>query len=214
MARSKEENHPGIEALEKVRAQLKDVPDSFVRYLRAGRPQMKITTKSGVSQAHLSDLETGRRELTWEAAERLAPVLGTQPEHLMSADVLAGLKSMAYENPGDLDAQVLVEAVKFLDQVLASNDNNEQLLMALIELAESRLGTYRQQRSAAVATKSAGKEQRSSRDGLGRRISKPHGLRQAQRETGVSLKSEKTRETRDGLGRRLDPPFAPKDGRL
>ncbi len=133
---------------------------------------MRIAAKAKLSQAHISDLELGRRELTPAAAEKLGPALGVDPDRLMAADVLAGLKAMTVESPDDLDARLLVEIVEYLDGLLPANQFSDGLLETLLELASERIAAVREQR---VSTKSR-RGAESTRDAMGRRRKKPYGL--------------------------------------
>jgi transcriptional regulator with XRE-family HTH domain len=160
----------------KLRGLLAGYADNPARFLRGDRPQMQVAYKSGMTQAHLSEVENRKREITVDVAQRLGPVLGLKPEELLAADVLAGLKSMANERPGELDAHLLMELIDYLDRVMVGADEfRDELLTTLIELAEARIEAYREQRKQGGSASLKARAIDNTRDPFGRRRRKPWG---------------------------------------
>lgn len=159
------------EAMDELRRLLTDVHESAVKAARqeVGISQSRLALKTGYSQPHLSDIETGRRPLTSGAARKIATVLGVEARELEAAQVLVNLKSLG----DDLDAEVLLHSIMYLQERLPENSEHaEELLQTLLDLLEARVAELQTTRdTAGVAMKS--KEQ-PRRDRDGRRKNKPY----------------------------------------
>ncbi len=185
--------------LKRLRALLEECPDSAVKSFRAGQPQVEVAAKSGISQAMLSSIETGARQLSPEIARSLAPVLGAEPSQLLAAEGISRLKRMALKS--QLDPHVLLEMVLYLDEQLPESQFVDDLLAAMLEALEGALAAHSQQHD---EKPSAALKSQSGRDIYGRRTEKP----------SVALKTSSSEEPegprRDALGRRLNKPNAPR----
>jgi transcriptional regulator with XRE-family HTH domain len=75
---------------------LVNVPTSALKTLREGRHQTEIALQSGVSQAHISELESGKKSLTPAVAAKLAPVFACEAGELLVAERVCSLKRLVY----------------------------------------------------------------------------------------------------------------------
>lgn len=166
------------ENLRRLRRALSDVSERALQSIREGRglSQGEVAGEVGITVKHLQDLEHGRRDLNAKVAKDLGRALGMEPEHLMAASIVGDVKYMAMKASEELSPHVLVEVIDYLERSLPETDLKETLLGALLELAAERIEAYKQERAAGrAALKSA--EGEPTRDGFGRRLRKPHGLR-------------------------------------
>lgn len=144
-----------------------EVPVSAIRHMRGDRPQTQISTKTGLSQGYISDLESGKKALTPETAARLAPTLGVTPGELEFAEQVSTLQRLAVK--GRLDPTRLLDAIQELAVSLPDGEVSDDLVDALLTVLKKALTTYEKN---GVATKSARRE--GTRDSLGRRRNKPN----------------------------------------
>lgn len=176
------------------------IPTSAIKALRGSRSQGSIADPAGYSQAYISELETGRRQLTLKAALKLAGPLGTTAEQLMTAEAIARLQRAALK--GALDPQRLLDSIMDLAFSLPGDEVAEDVVEALVQVLKKAIATY-DKGAVTVATKSTGRPRRDIR---GRRIDDPLNL-------GVERRGERDKPDRDGQGYRRHKPFAPVRGR-
>jgi transcriptional regulator with XRE-family HTH domain len=152
-----------------------DVPTSALKSLRGSRHQLEIARASGVSQGHISEIEAGKKALTPAVAAKLAPTLGCTPDALMTAHRVASLQKMALK--GVLDPEPLFRAVQDLAWSLPDSDLSDSLIEVLLGVLKEAMEHYDEHERAVarVSTKSGAPGR--TRDGLGRRLGKPHQAR-------------------------------------
>lgn len=117
-----------------------DVPPSALKTLRGSRHQTEIALKSGVSQAHISELETGKKWLTPRVSAKLAPVLGCETEELLATERVSALKRMA--DGGHLDPDRLVVTIMDLAFVLPDARVSDDLIDSMLAVLNQALVTY------------------------------------------------------------------------
>ena len=165
-----------------------EVPASAVKSLReeAGLSQVSLAAKSGLSQALITAVEVGQRDLSMKSARAIAPALGADSDDLLLAEEISSLKRAAAK--GRLHPRTLFETI--LEMVYDDEELEEELLDALVSVLKQALDSYGGT-SKGVAAKSAAEDPEAPRrDAYGRRINKRHDPRKAQ--GGVD---------RDSLGR-------------
>ncbi|MDP9476314.1 MAG: helix-turn-helix domain-containing protein [Actinomycetota bacterium] len=149
-----------------------EVPTSAIRDLRGDRPQSEVALKSGVSQAMISELEAGRKQLTPGTAARLAPALGVTPAELELAEQVSTLQRLAIK--GTMDPARILDAIQEIAFSLPDDEVSDRLVDALLAVLRQALAAHEENEgNAAVATKTARKP-RGDRDGLGRKLDKPN----------------------------------------
>ncbi len=150
-----------------------EVPTSAIRDLRGKRPQSQIALKSGVSQAMISELEAGRKQLTPGTAKKLAPALGVSAAELEIAEQVSTLQRLATK--GALDPRQILAAIEEIAFSLPDDEVSDRLVDALLAVMKQALAAHEKNEGAVapVATK-AGRKPRGERDGLGRKRDKPN----------------------------------------
>jgi plasmid maintenance system antidote protein VapI len=84
----------------------------------------------------LSELERGRKRLTPDTAQKLAPVLGTMPDQLIGAEHWVKLERAAWK--GGADPQSMLAVAKTLAEMLPSGRVGDDLVDALVAIVRER----------------------------------------------------------------------------
>ncbi|MDP8972027.1 MAG: helix-turn-helix domain-containing protein [Actinomycetota bacterium] len=152
-------------------------PTSAVQALReaAGKGQLRSANEAGVSQGHLSLVESGAKPLTHEVALKMAPVLGVDVVELEAAEAIARLHRAALKQ--EVDASALLYAIEDLNSTLPDSDVSESLIEALLGVLKLALQHYDEHEKAAAKVSTKSRALGRTRDGLGRRVVKPYGGR-------------------------------------
>jgi transcriptional regulator with XRE-family HTH domain len=112
------------------------VASSPVKDRRGTLSQVQLAQAAGISQAFLSELETGGKRLTLATAQKLAPALGTTPARLLRDEQVARLKRVARQ--GNIDPQMLLAEAERLDEILPSGEIGEAVFDALRAIVRER----------------------------------------------------------------------------
>lgn len=157
-------------------------PTSAIRDLRGSKRQEELATEAGISQAHLSDLETGRRELTRDVALKLAMPLGVKASDLELAETLATMQRAALK--GEMNPERLLDAILKMADAMPDSNARDEVVDMLVEVLKKSLETYQQARTegsdATLSLKSrqdAEPGNRPVRDGTGRNLNKAYDPR-------------------------------------
>lgn len=183
-----------------------DVPRSALKDARLaqGMTQAELETASGIGQGRISQIESGERPLSHEAAVGLAGPLGVTPEALAVAVRLGNLRRALDGDGSGSVALLSIELMSLVETVLPAGDLRNALqemlaesLQEAVAVDKARMRELQEKEAAAakIATKSR-REKVPDRDVHGRRRSKP--TTEGAEPRGVSLKSK---GKRDGLGR-------------
>jgi transcriptional regulator with XRE-family HTH domain len=113
------------------------VASSPVKDRRGTLSQVQLAQAAGISQAFLSELETGRKRLTPATAEKLAPPLGTTPAQLLLDEQLATLNRVAQQ--GNIDPRMLLDEAERFDEILPNGEIGEAILAAVMAIVCGRL---------------------------------------------------------------------------
>ena len=155
-------------------------PTSAVRDAREamGLNQLELARRAGISQAYLSEIETGKVALKSETAYKLAPALKADPAELEFAESLSSLQRAAMR--GTLDPRLLVETIMEFSAHAPDSEVAENLTDALLQVLKKALQTYQEtagteERAPGKVTTKSAEGPRPDRDSLGRRRNKPFG---------------------------------------
>jgi transcriptional regulator with XRE-family HTH domain len=97
---------------------------------------VEISGKARITQGFLSELESGRKRLTYRVAQKLAPTLGTTADRLVLGEQLATLNRAARK--GDVDFQSLLTEAEKLTRILPSGKMGDAILDALVGVVRER----------------------------------------------------------------------------
>ncbi len=114
----------------------KPVPVSAIKESRGDRSQREIARAAGLSQAFVSELESGRKRLTPGTAQKLAPVLGTTPDQLMRAECEVNLERVA--RMVRVDPQLLLAEAERLAEIVPGREIGDAIIDALVKIARDR----------------------------------------------------------------------------
>jgi transcriptional regulator with XRE-family HTH domain len=106
------------------------IATSAIRAWRGNRSQVEIAGKAKIAQGFLSELECGRKQLTYGVAHKLAPALGTTADQLVHGERLARLNRAAHK--GRIDLQPLLTEAERLVEILPGGEVGDAIGDALI----------------------------------------------------------------------------------
>ena len=198
-----------------------DVPRSALKDARLaqGMTQAELEAASGIGQARISQIETGERPLSHEAAVGLAGPLGVTPEALAVAVRLGNLRR-ALDGDGSSSAALLsIELMGLAETILPAGDLRNALLEMLSEslqeaiaVDKARMRELQEKEAAAakIATKTRRKKdqegapQGEAGDQVAVKSKQRAGRDQWGRKVREEPRPEVALKTRDGMGRSRD----------